>query len=561
MGRSIATSLRVARCLSLLISTSISCVESIPELVQVHVIARHGSRVALETLPGQEEEVLEATSAILTPFGEKQLYDLGTWLRNRYAVADTLLAGNYVTHEVHFESSNWERTISSANVLSMILFPPATTRVAEDTMLPSNIYPGIPVYMHDGQNDIFIQAHDKCPTFDRSLDDLYASESWKQLEADNRSLLTRLGQLSLFKAYANGDGYVPLSVVSKAFDVIHMAKNECAASSSNAESVYCQFNPLDDTAWAELQALTHTTELARYSNVTARDLLGTNLLFLIHERMGGDVSKVSRGTSSTTPTTTQGGSNRKFHFYSAHYETILSVFAALNISPPINEVIPGYGAALIFEFYNDPSTGEYSLYMLYKEANSSNDMTIRFPDGPCKGGVSCPLPKFTELLSSMSYTSLAEWCIACGNESADVCLEVKLDSLLQQVPSGASSQPFAPTPTPAVAPTVEEAPHSLLPQPMPTPTASQTETALSPTASQQEEQLPVGTVCATSSTWFSALMTAGAILGGFLGGVPVGMLLLKLHNKKMARKRRKEADAELLDPDDLINLDYSDRIT
>ena len=56
------------------------------------------------------------------------------------------------------------------------------------------------------------------------------------------------------------------------------------------------------------------------------------------------------------------------------------------------------------------------------------------------------------------------------------------------------------------------------------------------------------------------MIAAGAIVGAFLGGISVGMLLLKKLNRKRAMKRRKEADAELLDPDDLINKDYSDRI-
>ncbi|KAI2503485.1 acid phosphatase [Fragilaria crotonensis] len=537
MGRGIAASLTI-QCLSLFTSTTF--VWAIPELVQVHVIARHGSRVALDKSSGQG--VLETkTSAILTRFGEKQLYELGTWLRNRYAVADTLL-GDYVAHEVHFESSRLERTVSSANILSMGLYPPEN-RAFEDSMLPSNIYPGIPVYMHDSHNDIYIQAYDKCPMYDNALEELYATDSWKQAEADSRTLLTQLAQVSHFKSYVNADGYVPLSDVWKAFDVIHMAKNECAASaSSNTDSVYCEFNPLDDTAWAELQAITHKAELERYSNTTARDLIGANLLFEIHERMGGDVSKFAKAKSKSS--SEEIGSSRKFHLYSAHYQTILSMFAALNISPPSNEVIPGFGAALIFELYNDPSTGAYDIYLLYKESNSSNDMTIRFPDGPCEGSVSCPLSSFTELLASMSYTSLNEWCLVCGNESADVCLEVKRRS--HKAPSSDISRPSAP--------------YSELP-PIPIPT-SQPPSAppLSPTSNQQEETLPVDTACAATAC-SSNLMIAGLILGAFLGGIPVGVLLLTIHQKKMARKRRKQAMADLTDPDDLINVDYSDRMT
>ena len=544
-------------------------VQSIPQLVQVHVISRHGSRVALEVSSGQE--VKETTSVILTPFGEKQMYDLGTWLRNRYAVADTLLLddhNNFAAHDVHFESSNVECTIASANALSLGLFPPADRALSlEETMLPSNTYPGIPVYMHDALNDIFIQAYDKCPNYDKALEDLYASDSWKQMEDDHRTLLTQLGQVSQFKSFVktptnnNADGgYIPLSDVWKAFDVIHMSKNECAAASSTTSSygVYCQFDPLDDTAWAELQRMTHTAEFEKYSNTTAKDWLGANLLYLLHARMGGHVdSATSTGTASTGSSS---GSGRKLHLYSAHYQTILSVFAALNISPPTNEVIPGFGAALIFELYKDPSTGTYSIYMLYKEGNSSNDMSIRFPsDGPCQGSVSCPLPSFTELLASMSYTSLEEWCLACGNESANVCLQAKLDSVLHANAGGGGGVPTTTATDPGSQPSV------LSPSP-PGPTP------WTPTADdnpQQQEELPVGTICNTTATtpcsisntsgMENGMMIAGLIVGAFLGGISVGMLLLRIVDQKRARKRRNEAVADRLDPDDLIHRDYSDR--
>ena len=94
---------------------SASLVVAIPELIQVQVITRHGSRTALQKTGST---LVETTAPILTPLGELQLYELGTWLRQRYAV-DVPLLGDYVANDVRFESSDLERTISSANSLTL----------------------------------------------------------------------------------------------------------------------------------------------------------------------------------------------------------------------------------------------------------------------------------------------------------------------------------------------------------------------------------------------------------------------------------------------------------
>ncbi|KAI2501526.1 acid phosphatase [Fragilaria crotonensis] len=151
---------------------SASLAVAIPELIQVQVITRHGSRTALEK---KGSTLVETTNPILTPLGELQHYKLGTWLRQRYAV-DVPLLGDYVATHVRFESSDLERTISSANSLTLGLYPPAN-RTSKDSLLPSNLYPGIPIYMKGTRNDIFIRAYDKCPAYLDALANLYANDS------------------------------------------------------------------------------------------------------------------------------------------------------------------------------------------------------------------------------------------------------------------------------------------------------------------------------------------------------------------------------------------------
>ncbi|KAI2494293.1 acid phosphatase [Fragilaria crotonensis] len=348
--------------------------------------------------------------------------------------------------------------------------------------------------MKGTRNDIFIRAYDKCPAYLDALANLYANDSWKTLEDDHRPLLDNLGQVAEFQPYVNDEGYVPLSDVWNVFDLINVAKTECAAATTTNDTD-CEFDPLDDDTWLELQTITHLAEFQRYSNTTAGDLLGGNLLLQIHQRMGGSTSGFSPGTNASDVK-----GFRKFFHYSAHYPTILSVFAALNVLPPSNEVIPGYSDALIFELYNDTETGVYSVNMLYKEADLPNATTVRFPEGPCQGASSCSLGDFTQLLSTMSFTSLEEWCGQCENESADVCLEVKLDAL----------------------------------SPRDTTTAS-----------------------AGSAT---CSISVGPLIVALFGGIALGVLMYAIFQKVMTKKTAKDVDIEAIDPDKRISLDSSDII-
>jgi hypothetical protein len=95
-----------------------SCVFA-SKLKQLHVITRHGSRPALNK---DGHSLLEEGGETITPIGQKQLYDLGQWLRSTYNEDENFLEV-YDPSKDRFESSNLDRTLTSANALSMGLFP------------------------------------------------------------------------------------------------------------------------------------------------------------------------------------------------------------------------------------------------------------------------------------------------------------------------------------------------------------------------------------------------------------------------------------------------------
>jgi Histidine phosphatase superfamily (branch 2) len=396
-------------------------VDAALQLKQVHVITRHGSRTVLEKTGSQQR--VERTVGSLTRLGEKQLYNVGVWLRRRYVGPDKLLGTSYVASEVHFESSDIERAISSANALSLGLLPPLY-RNLNGSMLPDSLYQSIPILMKGSRNDLFIRAFDKCPTFDKRLEALYETSAWKETELENMNLLTELAQMDELKDFVNEEGFIPLSEVWNAFDFFNVAKVECASASDPNDSICLIDDNLQNGTWISVSALSHQAELMRYSNTTASALLGGNLLLQIHQRMGGNTDGFSPGT----PVSDLKGESKYYH-YSAHYATILALFAALNINPPSDEVIPDYGAAFLIHLYEDDVTSERSISLRYKEASTKNDLKIQFPNGLCQGEVYCPLQDFTKYLSSFPFTSLEEWCQQCENDSADICLAVKVQSL------------------------------------------------------------------------------------------------------------------------------------
>jgi hypothetical protein len=112
-----------------------------------------------------------------------------------------------------------------------------------------------------------------------------------------------------------------------------------------------------------------------------------------------------------------------------------SVYPSMELRIPLQSGHSMYDPAITNELLmaTDYFANTTKTQMMYKESDAANSTTVPFPiTGPCQGASSCALDDFAHLLSSMSYTSLEEWCVLCENDSADVCLQVKLNALSTQ---------------------------------------------------------------------------------------------------------------------------------
>jgi Histidine phosphatase superfamily (branch 2) len=451
------------------------------QLKQVHVITRHGSRYPLVK---DANTMREGTVGMLTATGEKQLYDLGVWIRNRFFAAgssssnnvssssDALLAPAFNPAAVQLTSSDYQRTVVSANAMALGLWDAtardpagedqiATAAAASQTGVggdgntssaaaatKSYYYtrPNVPVYTLPKETDTLLRAYDKCPAYKDKLHVLYDSAQWQNLEQNDMALLQHLAQIPAFAQYkrpapsssgvGNGGGgpdYVALEDLWNVFDAITVAQTECgtnttatsSTATANSPSSTCRHLPnasvatvLSDAKWQRLQTLAHLAESLKFSDEVAGSLLGGNLIMHIADAM---MAKVAATTAAATP---------NFFLYSAHYPTILSVLASLNgTNVPNDDALPPYASALWFALYEDAPTassggqqdvsgaGSGLVEIWYKAGG--NDAAVQIGETICPNATSCSLDEFLDFVRLRIRTT--NWCVACANTDFGVC--------------------------------------------------------------------------------------------------------------------------------------------
>lgn len=422
---------------------------------QIHVITRHGSRTMLSRDP---DTLAEEGVATLTPLGQLQLYNLGAWLRNTYQdrLGVHIYAGKHKSLDFYnpnlhrFESTNFDRTLSSANALAMGLFPESTRasgshnydpidpqydEVLYESALPTP--PAIPVYTTgQDKNDVTLRAHSNCPRFHERLADLYKSNDWISLETMNEDLLVKL---AIYFPELAVNGMVPLKDARNAYDDMHVARTECFLDQNllenceafvAGESVITAVGMFSDDEFQQLESITEHVEFLKYGSGmnfdpfhgkdTAGALLGSNLLWKILNRSKGDGD---------------------FFMYSTDEPTLFGLLSTLQASSDFHGDTGGekyfdYGSALIVEIHKSVEMGKYYFVLKYKAYETAEAVSVILRESTT--GVQCGsdhpelqnLDKFNWCMLDeivnwaqiTTYSSEEAWCSACSNNEADVCL-------------------------------------------------------------------------------------------------------------------------------------------
>lgn len=124
-----------------------ACAQKQENLIFAIDLIRHGDRTSLHELPKAPHEWIQGKGQ-LTAEGMQQEFKLGTLLRKKYVEQYNLLPLNYIAKAMYVRSTDFDRTLMSAESLLMGLYPLGTgpkTDTATNSALPE-LYQPIPIH-------------------------------------------------------------------------------------------------------------------------------------------------------------------------------------------------------------------------------------------------------------------------------------------------------------------------------------------------------------------------------------------------------------------------------
>ncbi|XP_056400502.1 testicular acid phosphatase homolog isoform X3 [Hyla sarda] len=349
-------------CLLLVFSCSLILGDSslrIDNLTFVVVVYRHGDRSPIDTYPtdSYKEKAWGNGLQQLTQVGMRQQYELGQYLRTRYG---NFLSPSYRKEEIYVRSTDYDRTLMSAQANLAGLYPPNGTQQWH----PDIPWQPIPVHTVPLSSDRLLKFPSKdCPRFFELMKETFQLPEYQKRMNEWKDFITRI---------ANYTGYSVDQAVPRQMWKVY-------------DTLFCQkSHNFSLPAWATLEVLNTLEEL------TAFDTKAHMTLYKPTEKArltGGIlVDAVLRNFTETI----RKSSPLKMVMYSAHDSTILALQGTLGVYSGIH---PPYASCHIFEFYKE-SDGTYSVGMYYRNESKKEPYELVVPG--CRSP--CPLRLFSQLM-------------------------------------------------------------------------------------------------------------------------------------------------------------------
>ena len=331
--------------IALALSASMPSFAANEKLVFALDLVRHGDRTASDDLPAAPHQWAEGEGQ-LTALGMQQEYQLGLKLRQRYIMDHPLLSSNYQPNTIYIRSTDYDRTIMSAQALLFGLYPlgtgPASPKSTQPA-LPSGFQP-VPIHTVAASQDsallIDISSKKIADMINRYV---YASAEWKAKSAELEVLYPRWSQLTGVHVASMHD-VLSLSDTVRAY-VNHDVALPSGLSSEEAKKIMAA----GDWIYASL------LKPKEVGDVAGKAALQKIVFYL---------QQAAEQKSKT-----------RFVLISAHDVTTMGVMSALHA--PL-DTVPTYAADLNFSLYESGS-GNYYVKVTY------NDNPVNVPG--CRGNV------------------------------------------------------------------------------------------------------------------------------------------------------------------------------
>uniref|UniRef100_H2ZM93 acid phosphatase n=1 Tax=Ciona savignyi TaxID=51511 RepID=H2ZM93_CIOSA len=346
------------------------------ELIFANLLRRHGARSAIhsfKTDPYNNQSIWPQGRGQLTQIGMHQHFDLGRYLKQRYI---GLLSPQYNRSEIYIRSTDYDRTLMSAQSNMAGLFPPEGRQQWNGS---STNWQPIPIHTVPRNMDSLLAAPiESCPKLNKLRSDILASTEFAKLQKKYAPFLNNISKWS-------GCDNVDIRSSWNIQDTLITEKTQGYKLPDWATDEVLK--TLDEIAGLDIHVM-YSGVNSEYRVDIARVVTG-NLMKQIVENMNKRITEED---------------NFKVVAYSAHDTTVGSLLVALD---SYNDLPPPYAACVILELYKDDATSPPRYIVRGYYRNSTKDL-IELNLLGCE--FNCSLGDFVQRASAIFPTKHSKDC-------------------------------------------------------------------------------------------------------------------------------------------------------
>ncbi|XP_054623211.1 lysosomal acid phosphatase isoform X2 [Dunckerocampus dactyliophorus] len=328
------------------------------KLHYVTVLFRHGDRSPVKAYPTDpyQENAWPQGFGQLSQEGMRQHLELGQFLRKRY---QGFLNDSYVRHEISVRSTDYDRTLMSAEANLAGLYPPS-----DEQLFSSNIkWQPIPVHtVPKSEERLLSFPLEDCPRYKELMNETEHTDEFLNVTAANK-------------------------------DIIALVQNRTGLNKTTVDTVWGVYDTLFCESRHNMSAPDWVTPSVMEKLRFLKDF-GFQLVFGVYKQQeksrlqgGMLLGEIVKNLSSAAVSTDK--QRRKMMMLSAHDTTVAALQASLNV---FNGKQPPYASCHMIELYVEEN-GSASVSMFYRNDSKEDPYALELPG--CS--MDCPLEEFVKI--------------------------------------------------------------------------------------------------------------------------------------------------------------------